>query len=103
MTSYCSTPIPGDVISKDGFQDRFLEQVVCRVIGDPSGPSDTLRVLRGYNAGPAQVRDAMDEVLVWLTGYTPASLSAILHAQQAGLSLSSYADLVEGWRKAARE
>jgi len=102
MTSYSSPPIPPDVISKEGFQDRLLEMVVCTVIGEPSGPSDTLRVLDAYNAGSAQVRDAMDEVLVWLTGYTLASLAALVHAQHEGLAAGDYADLIDAWRKKAR-
>jgi len=103
MTSHSSPPIPPEVISTEGFQDRLLELVVCTVIREPSGPSETLRVLQAYNTGPAQVRDAMDQVLVWLSGYTLASIAALVHAQQAGLSARDYADLVDAWRKSARQ
>jgi hypothetical protein len=54
-------------------------------------------IFRRYNSGSAAERDAIDAAFVWMTGYTLATISAMV-ATPDGVD---FEETLEEWRKAA--
>ena len=76
--------LPADLARNEGFLINLKSEVVSQASGDSPSGRDLAAIVGKYNAATEDEREAMNDVFVWMTGYSLPSLAA-----RAFLSLSS--------------
>jgi len=91
-----SPKIPDEVVENDDLLWDIRAKVDELAADDSPSTSDTAMIFRRYNSsGPAE-RDAIDSAFVWMTGYSLATICAMV-ATPDGVDFEE--TLVE-WRRA---
>jgi hypothetical protein len=99
--------LPADLAENEEFLINLKGEVVSQASSDAPSGGDLAAIIGKYNAASENEREAMNDVLVWMTGYSLPSL-----AVRAFLSLSSswlaptgdeeFHDLMTQWADAAK-
>lgn len=89
-----SPPIPGRVLKREDFMEKFLAQLDVQRSTDSPSSSDLWSIFIRYNRSTAAERDAIDAAFVWFSGYSLASLAAMAVSKDP----SKYDDLLMKWR-----
>lgn len=68
--------LPADLAKSEEFLITLKSEVVAQASDDQPSGGDLARIIDSYNAATEDGREAMNEVFVWMTGYTLPSLAA---------------------------
>jgi len=90
-----SPPIPDDLLDQEEFPLKVMEKAQELMSTDAPSSSDLDAIFARYNASTARERDAIDAAFVWFTGYTLASIAAMVEAADP----SEYEDVLDEWRR----
>lgn len=90
-----SPPIPNDLLDQEDFPLKVLEKAQELMSTDTPSSSDLDSIFVRYKASTARERDAIDAAFVWFTGYTLASIAAMVEADDP----SEYETVLQEWRK----
>ena len=90
-----SPPIPDDLLEQEEFALKVMEKAQELMSTDTPSSSDLDAIFARYNASTAHERDAIDAAFVWFTGYTLASIAAMVEAADP----SEYEDVLDEWRR----
>jgi len=93
-----SPRIPDDLIDDDDILRDIRAKVDELAADDSPSTSDTAMIFRRYNSSSPAERDAIDAAFVWMTGYTLATICAMV-ASPEGID---FEETIEEWRKSAR-
>ncbi len=91
-----SPRIPDDVVEDDDLLWDIRAKVDELASDDSPSTSDTAMIFRRYNSGSAAERDAIDAAFVWMTGYTLATISAMVATPDG----EDFEETLEEWRQA---
>ena len=72
-----SPAIPESAFEDDDALDALTERVLELHLSDMPSSNDRRAIFHRYNEGTPQEREAIDAALVWLTGYTLATIAAM--------------------------
>ncbi len=90
-----SPPIPAALLDAERAW-RIHEKAMEVAINDAPSTGDILKALERYSIESPAIRDAMDVVAVWFTGYTLASIAA------RALAAGDPDETLQDWRRRAR-
>ncbi|HKS17235.1 MAG TPA: hypothetical protein VJU16_07975 [Planctomycetota bacterium] len=90
-----SPRIPDDLVDDDDILWDIRAKVDELASDDSPSTSDTAMIFRRYNSGSPAERDAIDAAFVWMTGYTLASICAMVATPKG----KDYEHTLEKWRK----
>lgn len=76
-----SPRLPDDLLEDEGFPWRFLEKAGELSATDTPSTNDVACIFDRYNASTVHERDAIDSAFVWWTGYTLATIAAMVEAE----------------------
>ena len=88
-------PIPDDLLDQEEFPLKVMEKAQELMFTDTPSSSDNNAIFSRYNASTAHERDAIDAAFVWFTGYTLASIAAMIEADDS----SDYEGVLQKWRR----
>jgi len=91
-----SPKIPDDVIDDEETLWDIRSKVDELAADDAPSSSDTAMIFRRYNSGSPAERDAIDAAFVWMTGYTLASICAMVVTPRG----KDFERTLDKWRKA---
>ena len=92
-----SPRIPDEVIEDDTTLWDIRAKVDELVGDDSPSTSDTAAIFHRYNSSTPAERDAIDAAFVWMTGYTLASICAMVATPKGG----DFELTLEDWRRKA--
>ncbi len=90
-----SPAIPEDLLNQEEYAFHVMEKAQELMSTDTPSPSDVDAIFGRYNAASSLERDAIDAAFVWLTGYTLASIAAMVVADVP----SEYEEVLDQWRR----
>ena len=90
-----SPAIPNDLLDQEDFPLKVMEKAQELLSTDSPSSSDIATIFGRYNASTAHERDAIDAAFVWFTGYTLASIAAMIEADDP----SEYEGVLQKWRR----
>lgn len=93
---WSSPRIPDEVTADDDFLWEVRAKVDELSGDDSPSSSDTAKIFHRYNDASAPERDAIDAAFVWMTGYTLASICAMVVTPNG----KDFERTLEKWRKA---
>jgi hypothetical protein len=91
---YKNPSIPDAILDQDDFMEKFLAMLDHQHSTDSPSSSDLMSIFGRYNAASPKIRDTIDAVFVWFSGYSLTSLAAMAVARPT----DEYTDLVTMWR-----
>lgn len=93
---WSSPRIPQAIVDDSDFAWEVRAKADELSIEDSPSSSDTAMILHRYNVSSPQERDAIDAAFVWMTGYTLASICAMVVTPEG----KDFERTLEKWRKA---
>jgi hypothetical protein len=90
-----SPRIPDEVVGDDELLWEIRAKVDELAADDSPSTSDTAMIFRRYNEAAPAERDAIDAAFVWMTGYTLASITAMVATPDGG----DFEETLEKWRR----
>jgi len=92
-----SPRIPDEVVEDDDMLWDIRARVDELAAEDAPSSGDTAKIFHRYNSGSPAERDAIDAAFVWMTGYSLASISAMVATPEGG----DFEQTLEDWRRKA--
>lgn len=92
-----SPGIPDEVVKNDDLLWDIRTKVDELAADDAPSTGDTAMIFRRYNSATPGERDAIDAAFIWMTGYTLASIAAMVATPKGG----DFEETLEGWRRKA--
>lgn len=90
-----SPRIPSEVVGDDDLLWEIRAKVDELAADDAPSTSDTAMIFRRYNDATPAERDAIDATFVWMTGYTLASITAMVATPDG----DDFEETLEKWRR----
>jgi len=90
------TEIPASILEDEDLHWQVRAKVDDLSADDSPSSSDTAMIFRRYQAASPAERDAIDSAFVWMTGYTLASICAMVVTPEG----KDFEKTLEKWRRA---
>jgi len=92
-----SPKIPEEVVEDEDLLWDIRAKVDELSADDTPSSGDTANIFHRYNSGSPAERDAIDAAFVWMTGYTLASIAAMVATPEG----ADFEQTLEEWRRKA--